>query len=297
MDDTINYYLDGSIFRQGINVYLNEVIVSDTTKPHAHDFIEIAYVSKGEGTHRIGSMQTECKSGDYFIINYNVPHEFICTKSEMLIYNCIFRPEFIDYSMLGCKDFNNITSYYLIGSLSPPSGLSLLNMKFQDNDQILNLFLYMLDEYKTQKPGYVQIIRANLIELLVKTLRSYDTNKPSELLNKDHYIYNVVTYISEHYSLTLPLDELAMMAFLSPAHFCRQFKKFTGMTVTEFTKKIRVEEAAHLLLNTDNKIMDIAEHVGYHDIKHFSKVFISFMGDSPSKYRKKSTENHPQNIK
>ena len=290
MDDAIPIYSGSSTFRSGINVYLNKAIVSDTTKPHAHDYIEIAYVYSGEGIHRIGNMETACKSGDYFIINYNIPHEFICTKSDMLIYNCIFRPEFIDYSMLGCKDFNHITSYYLIGSLSPPEGLPLLNMKFVDTANIANLFIDMLEEYECHMPGYVQIIRAKLIDLLVKTLRSYDIQNPTELLNKDNYIFNVITYIKEHYSLTLPLDELSMMAFLSPAHFCRQFKKFTGMTVTEFTKKIRVEEAARLLISTNNTIADIAEQVGYHDIKHFSKVFIGHMGESPSKYRKNNVK-------
>jgi len=286
MDDTITLYLGDSMFRQGINVYLNKCVVPDKTEIHAHDYIEFAYVYKGEGIHRIGNAQTQCQSGDYFIINHNVPHEFICGSSELIIYNCIFRPEFIDYSLLGCKDFNHITSYYLIGSLSPPEGLPLLNMKFKDTDNIISLLTDMLEEYENQKPGYVQIIRAKLIELLVKTLRCYEIQHSPTLLQKDRYIFNVITYIKENYTLSLPLDELCMMAFLSPAHFCRQFKKFTGMTVTEFTKRIRVEEAAHLLVNTNRSIADISEQVGYHDIKHFSKVFIGQIGESPYKYRK-----------
>lgn len=287
MDDYSQYYMQSCIFGKGMDVFLNKVTIFGSTKPHAHDFIEIAYVLSGNGMHRIGEIETRCKPGDYFIINYNVLHEFVSDdEKSMEIINCIFRPEFIDYSVLCCKDFDYITTYYLMGSFSPPSGLPLLNMQFHDEDNLNLLLIQMLREYENKKPGFVQIIHAKLVEFLVVTLRSYNIQNINKDVESDKSIYKVIAYIRQHYSANLPLDELAMMAFISPTHFCRKFKNSTGITVTEFTKKIRIEEAANLLVNTNKSIIEIGEQVGYGDIKHFLKVFKQFKGMSPNSYRK-----------
>ena len=58
-----------------------------------------------------------------------------------------------------------------------------------------------------------------------------------------------------------------------------------GITIMNYAKKIRIERAKVLLLTTNESILEIALTLGFHDQSHFYKVFKSFTGMSPSKYR------------
>ena len=66
-------------FKNSIPIYLNIAPAENrnTNFLHKHDFIEIAYVNSGTGTHVIGNEEYEVSKGDLFIINYDIPHVFI----------------------------------------------------------------------------------------------------------------------------------------------------------------------------------------------------------------------------
>ncbi len=64
------------------------------------------------------------------------------------------------------------------------------------------------------------------------------------------------------------------------------FKKETGMTLTDYIRRVRMEEALRLLHTTDLSISEIAVAVGYTDFSYFSKIFSHFHGQSPSAYRR-----------
>ncbi|OGF51368.1 MAG: hypothetical protein A2044_02790 [Candidatus Firestonebacteria bacterium GWA2_43_8] len=76
-------------------------------------------------------------------------------------------------------------------------------------------------------------------------------------------------------------------AKLSVSHFSRIFKKITGSTYNDYLKKIRIEKAAELLVQDIHKnIKEIANEVGYHDLRYFSKLFKKEKGSLPTKFRK-----------
>ena len=58
------------------------------------------------------------------------------------------------------------------------------------------------------------------------------------------------------------------------------------MNFVNYLKKIRIEEAKRLLEETEEKIIDISQMVGYENEKHFMKTFKSVSGVSPSEYRR-----------
>ena len=54
---------------------------------------------------------------------------------------------------------------------------------------------------------------------------------------------------------------------------------------------MRVKKAEHLLLNTENKIIDVALEVGYDNFTYFSSVFKKYNGECPAEYRKNHRKN------
>lgn len=93
-------------------------------------------------------------------------------------------------------------------------------------------------------------------------------------------------FIDEHYADSeLSVETLCSYLHLSPAYFSTVFKRETGMSFTNYMTGVRMEEAARLLRETDEKTYLIAEKTGYADPNYFSYVFKRRYAMSPSKYR------------
>ncbi len=96
----------------------------------------------------------------------------------------------------------------------------------------------------------------------------------------------VLQYIQHNYQ-TLSLSSLAEFFHYSEPHLCTLIKQNTGYNFTELIKQLRMADAISYLTNTNLKIGEIAERVGYNSADHFSRVFRSSYQMSPQEYRKK----------
>ncbi len=93
-------------------------------------------------------------------------------------------------------------------------------------------------------------------------------------------------YMKENYALPLTLEEVSRRVGFNPSYFSTLFKKETKLNFLEYLADIRVENAKQLLCDTTKTVVEIAEQVGYSDLKHFSKLFKRTTGLTPSEYRK-----------
>lgn len=100
---------------------------------------------------------------------------------------------------------------------------------------------------------------------------------------------NVVTeikgIINKRYGEKLSLNEIASEVYLTPTYVCLLFKEDTGITVNEYITKVRMAKAKEYLTNTNMKLPDIADKIGYSDASYFSKLFKRQVGMLPSEYR------------
>src|SRR5204862_7846064 len=78
---------------------------------------------------------------------------------------------------------------------------------------------------------------------------------------------------------------LARAAFVSPAHFSRQFRRTFGETPHQYLLTRRLERAAELLRNTDRSVADICLTVGLQSVGSFTTSFRRLYGVSPTAYR------------
>lgn len=98
-------------------------------------------------------------------------------------------------------------------------------------------------------------------------------------------------YIREHYAEDLSLERMASVVFLNPAYFSQLFKQKTGQGYKEYVTSLRLEQARLLLLNPKLKLAEIAERVGYQDMKHFTQMFRKRTGLTPTEYRQQANIN------
>ena len=94
-------------------------------------------------------------------------------------------------------------------------------------------------------------------------------------------------FIREHHAEDLRLPQIARFANASPFHFCKLFKRATGLTFTNFLSRVRIESSKRLLINPQLRVSEVAYEVGFQSLTHFNRVFQKLLGQSPTEYRQK----------
>lgn len=103
--------------------------------------------------------------------------------------------------------------------------------------------------------------------------------------HQNQTVEKAIAYIQKHYNRTITLISISEHVHMNPAYFSVMFKKKTGIGVIEFVTDVRMEEAKKLLAETELKIYQIAELVGYNDPAYFSNTFKRICGVTPHEYR------------
>jgi len=93
-------------------------------------------------------------------------------------------------------------------------------------------------------------------------------------------------YMQQHCQEPLRLEEVSNAVGFNATYFSTLFKKETGRTFTDYLTELRIEKAKELLCGEDLSVQDVAEMVGYQDLKYFSRLFKNTTGVSPSDYKK-----------
>jgi len=98
-------------------------------------------------------------------------------------------------------------------------------------------------------------------------------------------------YIWANYTRKLSLEEIAKASGLSPPYFSTIFKEEMGENLSSYLNRLRVERAVSMLTETDKQLHEIASLCGFEDQSWFSKIFKSFTGMSPGKFKKNGGGN------
>ncbi len=92
--------------------------------------------------------------------------------------------------------------------------------------------------------------------------------------------------IRKNYAENLTLRDLGKKYYVNSSYLGQIFRKKYGQSFKDYLNNYRIAEASKQLLNTDKKIGQIAEDVGYRDGDYFIRKFIEVKGCTPSRFRK-----------
>lgn len=99
-------------------------------------------------------------------------------------------------------------------------------------------------------------------------------------------ILRVLSYIHDNLDGDLSLENLAGVACMSPFHWHRVFYGITGETLANCIRRVRMDRATFLLLQTTDSVAEIAQQSGYGNVQSFARSFQADYGLTPSKFRK-----------
>lgn len=92
--------------------------------------------------------------------------------------------------------------------------------------------------------------------------------------------------IKQNFADNLTLRDLSKKYYVNPAYLGQMFKKKYNQSFKDYLCTVRINEAASMLLKSEDKIAMISERVGYKDVDYFIQKFIEQKGITPAKYRR-----------
>lgn len=160
------------------------------------------------------------------------------------------------------------------------------------NERLTRLARELAAELVQEEAGQELVVAALVEQTIVQLLRHHSNMRRSPELELsraglvDRRIRRAVELMHARLEESLPLEEIASAAHLSPFHFARLFKKLTGASPHAYLATLRAARAQTLLADADLSITEISARVGYDSPSHFAKAFRRATTLSPSAFRK-----------
>ncbi|MBM7662922.1 two-component system response regulator YesN [Bacillus mesophilus] len=212
-----------------------------------------------------------------------LPEDMIYKISNMLGTG---RDKELKYSLLNIFDYEKISSLGIgymeaIGELINKHIFdSFFNKLGEESIEIFKLYSKVGDmyNYKDFHDYYYAV------EDLVMRLHEY-VKQVKSVYSDQKYMGKAIKYIEENFHTDLNLAVVSNYISVNYSYFSHTFKEFTGSNFVDYVKKIRINEAKKLLKETDYKVFEIGEMVGYKNSKQFARVFRELEGISPKEFR------------
>ena len=106
-------------------------------------------------------------------------------------------------------------------------------------------------------------------------------------------VRNAKVFIHDHLAEPMSLEAVAGAVNVSPFHFCKLFKRATGLTFTDFVNRARVEKAKRMLMKPAARITEVAYDVGFQSLSHFNRSFRRIADESPTEFRSRMKSGAP----
>lgn len=266
---------------------------------HWHEELEIDVVTHGKMECLIGDDTILLEKGDAIYINQNVMHSIRPLKGEPGTFDAIiFHPSLF---------FGHDKTYLNVKYLTPITGKAgfryfVINKEYARFHEMCALFDELVRATDLGVTGYELITKSCLCRFWVYLLEEFPVTVPerreslslSELRARD-----AVLFIERHYQEPVTLDEIASAIHVSKSECCRCFKKSLHTTPFEYLMRYRIFMASVKIRQDSQKQMsfsELATTVGFNNVSYFNKVFKTFLGCTPTEYRKTLQSGSTQDI-
>lgn len=252
---------------------------------HWHEEFELIYCDSGSIRVTLwGESYTLC-TGDLLVILPHAIHSIEqagSAKGEY--YNIIFLP-----SIFKGVEEDPCYDKYVLPFVNGKRTMECFYPADSDFNQavtpcILSLVAHRRENYST----YELMVKSNLFQLL-HTMTQYSTPTDGNdrcLRLAYSRLKNALYYVQNSYDQKISIQAAAERCGFSKSYFMKLFKEFTGMSFNAYLVDYRLELAAKQILETNYKVIDVAENCGFHNHSYFTRAFQRKYQKTPLAYRK-----------
>jgi AraC-like DNA-binding protein/uncharacterized RmlC-like cupin family protein len=248
---------------------------------HFHPEYEICYVEGASGTRHIGDHISRYEGSDLVFIGPFIPHlNFdygVRTQCEQVVVQ--MKEDFLGKGFLELPEMRSIHSLFerskhalaffgqtkeIVGSrLKALPGLG----PFERLNKLLEIFSLLAESHETE-------------DLCAQPIQDMLDRRNLQRLGLLHRL------VEERFPESVTTEEAAALINLSIPAFCRYFKKATGLSLTDYSNRYRINQARKFLLMEKN-VTEACFASGFQNLSHFNRTFKKFAGENPSEFRKK----------
>ena len=252
---------------------------------HFHPEHQITLVLKSRGHRVVGDSIAPLAAGDLVLVGGNIPHVWHQDQTVPADRDAVhaivvrFRDDFLGEAFLRKPELQPVRDLLRRASRG-------LQVRGQTRQQVVA----QLQELPRAK-GLQRLVR--LLAILDELSRSHDLRPLSsaKFLPELHAgdqdrMSRVLGHIHAHLMEDISREDVAARASLSCGAFSRFFKTRTGKTLPQYVNELRVGRACSRLMETDDKIGDIALDCGFENLSGFNRQFHRIAGMTPKNYRR-----------
>lgn len=256
-------------------------------KLHWHNETELVFFKTGLFNVNLNMKEYKIIAPAFMFINSGDIHSIVseegCRESAIVF----------DLKMLSFEYFDGI-QYKIIrplleGKMQFPQFVFEKDKIWQDIKKLYESIMY---EANNKELASYMKVKSYLYQLIACLYENNSFINADNIEENDIYkiknVKKVLTFIHNNYSEKISLNKMSDLVGMNTQYFCRYFKKLIGKTLTEYINEIRIEKAAECLIETEDKIIDIAISCGYENIGYFIKRFREQKHMSPSEYRRQT---------
>lgn len=283
MDYTKTPLAESISIRHIISIHYFEHAKDYVYKEEKHDFWEFLYVDKGEIEVIAGTEGFRLKQGE---IIFHQPHEVhnvwangkLAPNIIVIAWECHSEAmAALRRKIFSISDHEKDLLAQLLKEASYVAFPPFHSMGIEKSKDVpfapQQMLKILLEQF------FISLIRRNNQVCLKSRLSS--TTK--ERYNKD-LIQKLAAYLRQNLDKQLSFKDLVDYSQISSTHVKLLFKSETGMSAMEYYRRLKIDQAKHMIREESLSLTEIAERLGYLSIHAFSKQFKTIIGMSPSEY-------------
>jgi AraC-like DNA-binding protein len=233
------------------------------------DEYQLIYIVDGSGTFESSSCtKKQIKAGDVFLLFPGEWHTYIPNKETgWKEYWIGFKGDNMD-DRVQSGFFKKEQPVYNIGY----------------NESITTLYSNAITIANEQKKHFQQLL-AGIVNLIVGMTFSLHENRKSTNDNEQQIIDKARIFMQEKMETDLQMPEVAQHLNMSYSSFRHLFKKYTGLSPTQYFINLKIHLAKRMLQNSNTSIKEISYILNFETQEYFAKLFKKKTGMSPTEFR------------
>lgn len=280
-----------NMHRQHFEVFHYRDPKPDGVEVHHHDFYEVYFLLGGDVSYWVEGQIYHLEPGDLLLINPMVLHRPVVAADSTLYERIVLwiDKNYLDHfaeegvCLTHCFD-SNVSFVNLLRPSSPMHKAELMAMLGE-----------LVRESYGSDYGSALYAEGVFLKFMVELNRMsmHSSRKPEEQKDSSSLVSRVLTYIGEHYSEDLSLEDLAQQFFVSKYHLSHEFSKTVGTGVYRYIMLKRLTVAKQFL-SEGLSPGEVCSRCGFKDYTNFFRAFKAEYGISPRSFT--STENNLSQI-
>ena len=260
---------------------------SDLFYWHFHPEFEIVFIDGADGNRMVGQHSSAFEKNDLVMIGSYIPHlNFdygIRTPYEKIVIH--IGKDFLKNAQENTPEFGPIANLFVqsrrgiaFGKKTKAAiGARIMRLaKLEGLDQFMELLRIL---YALEKADDKEFLHE-------KEVKNQYTSRDQSRLDR------IYSFVDQNYTRRIRIEEIAELSHLSPAAFCRYFKKMTRLTFTQFVNHYRIDKAKKMLLSGES-VTTTCYACGFESLSYFNRAFKQITGRTPSSFSMPTQTSHP----